>query len=158
MSCSTPFRSRQSPRTCQVGYDQHNCFLPSSIAMRAFYSVVSVVLFIASSTATPVAEPDFIYHELARPFVNNALSNPRASDTGFSIFRRQGSCPILTLVCPSGICCSYDKPCCGSTCCDSLSVCSGIDSRGAPCCVPLSSATNTCGSSGNVSLPRLSLR
>ncbi|KAH8774134.1 hypothetical protein BGZ57DRAFT_982508 [Hyaloscypha finlandica] len=74
---------------------------------------------------------------LGQPFVNAVLPVQPGFSPRFNLFRRQG-CPNLTLLCPSGGCCSYDTSCCGRGTVD------------APCCVAVNSPTNKCGgSNGN---------
>lgn len=113
------------------------------------YFLLTFIHLLALARAGPIDGPEAAHHELAKPIVNGAISFPRIPSSGFSIFRRQGDCPMLTLVCPSGNCCSYDSSCCGSTCCDINSLCTGRDSSGTPCCVAMSDTSNTCGSSSS---------
>lgn len=86
---------------------------------------------------------------LGQPFVNAVLPVQPGFSPRFNLFRRQG-CPDLTLLCPSGGCCSYDTSCCGNTCCSSGYLCTG-GTAAAPCCVAETAPTNECGgSNGNV--------
>jgi hypothetical protein len=93
---------------------------------------------------------------LGQPFVNAVLPVQPGFSPRFNLFRRQG-CPNLSLLCPSGGCCSYDTSCCGSTCCNSGYLCTGGTAE-APCCVAENAPTNECGgSNGNVRIVILSL-
>lgn len=111
------------------------------------YCLRLIVLFGVYTAASLIGELLAAQYELAKPVVNHAVPIARHPAPDFGIFRRQGNCPILTLVCPAGNCCSYSTPCCGNTCCDSNSVCAGTSSGGSPCCVAIGDLTNTCGSS-----------
>src|ERR1700712_3737756 len=84
---------------------------------------------------------------LAIPFKNAVLPIELDISPRFSLFRRQG-CPNLSLRCPNGGCCSYDTTCCGNTCCASGYLCTG-GTVAVPCCVAMSSLTNTCGGSNS---------
>jgi hypothetical protein len=93
---------------------------------------------------------------LGQPFINAILPVQPGFTPRFSLFRRQG-CPDLSLLCPSGGCCSYDTSCCGSACCESGYLCTG-GTAAAPCCVAETSPTNECGgSNANVRIAILSL-
>jgi hypothetical protein len=86
---------------------------------------------------------------LGQPFINAVLPVQPGFSPRFNLFRRQG-CPNSSLLCPSGLCCSYDTSCCGSSCCASGYLCTG-GTEEAPCCVAIDAASNECGSSnGNV--------
>ncbi len=103
-------------------------------------TVVTVV------TCIPTAEED--RNPRGRPFSNAVFARQPVSRLLYGLIPRQG-CPDFTALCPSGICCGYDSPCCGNTCCADGYVCSGTDGS-SPCCVAISAASNTCGNVGMV--------
>lgn len=120
--------------------------------------ITSILLdYVPLGNAIPALETVPIdTNPLVQPFLNAILPVQAGFTSRFSLFRRQG-CPNLTLLCPSGGCCSDDTSCCGSTCCPSGYLCTG-GTAAAPCCGAITSPTNECGgSNGNVSFAILSL-
>jgi hypothetical protein len=106
-----------------------------------------VALFPILAVAAPFVEDSNPNHEVAEPFAKRAAFPGQVALSGWSIFRRQG-CPNLSLLCPSGVCCSYATEvtsCCGKNCCASGYLCTGGTTSN-PCCVAITDSTNTCGS------------
>lgn len=109
---------------------------------RTFF-ILTLALAVRAIPSLDVSPIDM--NPLGQPFKNAVLPVTPGFSPRFSLFRRQG-CPNLTLLCPSGGCCSYDTSCCGDTCCPSGYLCTG-GTVAAPCCVAIDSPTNTCGDS-----------
>ncbi|KAG9232774.1 hypothetical protein BJ875DRAFT_465936 [Amylocarpus encephaloides] len=100
-------------------------------------------VFPAIVAAVPFIEESNVYHMLAEPFEDLSTIPGIAQQLGWSLFRRQG-CPILTLLCPGGNCCSYGDSCCGRNCCASGYLCTG-GTLSNPCCVAIGASSNDCG-------------
>lgn len=110
--------------------------------LEIFYMVFSSV----AATLTPFDVYDGISSP-AESFAEFAALPGVRPLPGTNIFRRQ-SCPNLSLLCPSGICCSYATTlttCCGQNCCAQGYLCTG-GTQSNPCCVAIGSTTNVCGS------------
>ncbi|KAH7089740.1 heterokaryon incompatibility protein-domain-containing protein [Paraphoma chrysanthemicola] len=113
--------------------------------------LVLQVFSLVVSAIPPIQRSLVDANPLGQPFKNAVLPVAPGFSPRYSLFKRQG-CPNLTLLCPSGVCCSYSTSCCGNTCCASGYLCTGGTSS-APCCVAIGSPTNTCGGGNPCSRP-----
>ena len=82
-------------------------------------------------------------NSFSSPYASAFLPIAPAEVNGNNTLARRQGCPNLTLLCPSGGCCSYDSSCCGNMCCPSGYLCTG-GTADAPCCVPITSSDNIC--------------